>query len=69
MQQIDEMSKIIKIYGSLKKGILQISSLLKNFSTYKPRVVVNLAAQAGVRYLLQIPMLISSLILLVSTIY
>ena len=34
-----------------KKGILQISPLLmKLFAIYKPRVVVNLAAQAGVRY-------------------
>ena len=32
LQQIDELSKeIIRIYGFLKKGILQISSLLMKF--------------------------------------
>ncbi|MFR4827209.1 MAG: NAD-dependent epimerase/dehydratase family protein, partial [Veillonella nakazawae] len=51
LQQIDEMSKDNKNTWIFKKGNIADKAFVEEiFSTYKPRVVVNLAAQAGVRY-------------------
>ena len=51
LQQIDEMSKDNKNTWIFKKGNIADKAFIEEiFSTYKPRVVVNLAAQAGVRY-------------------
>ena len=51
LQQIDEMSKDNKNTWIFKKGNIADKTFIEEiFSTYKPRVVVNLAAQAGVRY-------------------
>ncbi len=51
LQQIDEMSKDNENTWIFKKGNIADKAFIEEiFSTYKPRVVVNLAAQAGVRY-------------------
>ena len=51
LQQIDAMSKGNKNTWIFKKGNLADKAFIDDiFATYKPRVVVNLAAQAGVRY-------------------
>ena len=51
LQQIDELSKDNKNIWIFKKGNIADKSFVDEiFATYKPRVVVNLAAQAGVRY-------------------
>lgn len=51
LQQIDELSKDNKNIWIFKKGNIADKSFVDEiFAIYKPRVVVNLAAQAGVRY-------------------
>ena len=51
LQQIEEISKDNKNTWIFKKGNIADKAFIEEiFSTYKPRVVVNLAAQAGVRY-------------------
>ena len=56
LQQIDEMSKGNKNTWIFKKGNLADKAFIDDiFATYKPRVVVNLAAQAGVRYSIENP--------------
>ena len=51
LQQIDEMSKGNRNTWIFKKGNIADKAFIDDiFATYKPRVVVNLAAQAGVRY-------------------
>ena len=51
LQQIDEMCKDNKNAWIFKKGNIADKAFIEEvFSTYKLRIVVNLAAQAGVRY-------------------
>ena len=51
LQQIDELSKDNKNIWIFKKGNIADKAFIDEiFDVYKPRVVVNLAAQAGVRY-------------------
>mgnify|MGYP001670039529 FL=1 len=51
LQQIDELSKDNKNTWIFKKGNIADKAFIDEiFDVYKPRVVVNLAAQAGVRY-------------------
>ena len=51
LQQIDEISKDNKNTWIFKKGNIADKAFIDEiFDVYKPRVVVNLAAQAGVRY-------------------
>ena len=47
--------KAFKQFTFIKEDISKKESIMKIFKEYKPNVVVNLAAQAGVRYSLQNP--------------
>ena len=69
LSQIEEMTK--KVSGSftfIKGNIADKELIARVFAEYKPQIVVNLAAQAGVRYSIENQMLILKQILSVFTI-
>ncbi len=56
LELINEKSKICKTkYIFIKGNIADKELIMNTFSKYKPNVVVNLAAQAGVRYSIEHP--------------